>query len=567
MTFVLDREFSKARALENQHLYGEAEAVYQKILERFPKNTRARHELEKFNGGQITTNPLPSDRVNHHFDRFVKLYQNKKFVEIVNEGTVILQEFPDSTSLLHIVGAAYQGLQKFDTAIKFFMRALERDPTLVDVLNALGSTYRESGETHRAIKCFEKALRLKPNNAIIHFNLGNAFRVSGNSIAAEKSYRAAIQINPNLAQAHAKLANLLSSQGDPEGAANFYEKALEIEPGFAECYRDYANAKILKPDDPLIKRMHRLAHTQNLSPKNEMHLKFALAKAERDIGNISSSFDFLNEASAARKQSLTYHFEQDERLFACIKAYFCTSENFSMNLENRDQSPQPIFILGMPRSGTTLVEQILASHSKVYGGGELEFLARIIETSGWRENSDLSSVSQTIYMNYTKKLSEISDCPFITDKMPLNFRWIGFILNAFPDAKIIHLKRNPMAVCWSNYKTYFPAEGLGFSFDQEDVARYYGLYEKLMAFWHAVFPGHIYDLDYEALTENQETETKALLEFVGLAWEENVLTFHTHERGVRTASSMQVRQKMFQGSSAEWQKYAEFLKPMRLALA
>jgi len=567
MTFVLDREFAKARALERQHLYAEAEVVYQKILSCFPKNKRALQESKKISTRQVNTDSLASERVNHHFNRFVELYRLRKFEEIVNEATVTLQEFPDSTSLLHIIGAAYQGLQKFDTAIEYFMHALKRDPSLVDVLIALGSTYRESGETHLAIKCFEKALQLKPNNPIIHFNLGNAFRVLGNSIAAEKSYRAAIQINPSLAQAHAKLANLLSSQGDPEGAANFYEKALEIEPGFAECYRDYANAKMFKPNDPLIERMRLLIRTENLSPNNKMHLKFALAKAERDIGNISSSFDFLNAASAARKKSLTYHFEQDERLFARIKGYFGASENFSMNLEYPVQSQQPIFILGMPRSGTTLVEQILASHSKVYGGGELEFLSRIIETSGWREDIDPSSVLQTIHTNYTVKLSELSDRSFITDKMPLNFRWIGFILKAFPEAKIIHLKRNPMAVCWSNYKTYFPAAGLGFSFDQQDVARYYGLYEKLMAFWHAAFPGYIYDLDYEALTENQETETKALLEFLGLAWEENVLTFHTHERGVRTASSMQVRQKMFQGSSAEWQKYAEFLKPMRLALA
>jgi tetratricopeptide (TPR) repeat protein len=566
MTFAVDRELAKAGALLNQRLYAEAELVYRRILDRFPKNMRALREMEKLRKLPVPTSSN-SERVIPHFNRLVELYRQGKFEEIVSEGAGILQEFPDAVGVLHIVGAAHQGLQKFDTAIACFLRALTIDPGLVDVLIALGSTYRESGETLRAINCFNEALRLRPENPIIHFNLGNAFRVAGNVAAAEQSYRAALRRKPDLAQAHAKLANLLSSQGDLEGAAHSYERALAIAPDFAECYRDYANIKTFEPGDQLIERMRVLVRSKSISSNHEMHLKLALAKAERDIGNISSSFDFLNAANANRKHALAYTIEKDERLFARIKEHFSVSESCPENLDHTAQSQQPIFILGMPRSGTTLVEQILSSHSKVYGGGELEFLAQIIETSGSLKSSDPSSVSQTIRTKYAAKLSNLSECRFITDKMPLNFRWIGFILSAFTEARIIHLKRNPMAVCWSNYNTYFPAAGLGFCFDQEDIARYYRLYEDLMAFWHAKFPGQIYDLTYEALTENQEAETRALLDYVGLPWEDHVLTFHTQNRGVRTASSAQVRQKMFQGSSEEWQKYAEFLKPMRRVLA
>jgi tetratricopeptide (TPR) repeat protein len=470
MTFVVDRELAKAGALLNQRLYAEAELVYRNILDRFPKNMRALREMEKLRKLPVPT-PSNSERVIPHFNRLVELYRHGKFEEIVSEGAAILQEFPGAADVLHIVGAAHQGLQKFDTAIACFLRALTIDPGLVDALIALGSTYRESGETLRAIDCFNEALRLRPENPIIHFNLGNAFRVAGNVSAAEQSYRAALRSKPDLAQAHAKLGNLLSSQGDLEGAAHSYERALAIAPDFAECYRDYANIKTFEPGDQLIERMRVFARSKNISSNHEMHLKLALAKVERDIGNISSSFDILNAANAARKHALAYTIEKDEQLFARIKDYFSTPENSFTQKGKSVHSRQPIFILGMPRSGTTLVEQILSSHSKVYGGGELEFLALIIDALGWQKDKDPSHVGGIIRTNYTSKLSNLPDHPFVTDKMPLNFRWIGFILNAFPEARIIHLKRNPMAVCWSNYKTYFPAAGLGFCFDQEDIAR------------------------------------------------------------------------------------------------
>lgn len=381
MMFVLDREFAVARAPEKQHLYADAEAVYQKILGLFPKNARALQEGNKLSIRQIITDPLASESTNYHFNCFGKLYRDKKFAEIMKERTNILPEFPTFNSLFHIVSAAYQWLQKFDTAIRCFMRALKRNPSLVNVVIRLGSTYCESGETRRAIEYFEKALRLKPNNPITHFNPEDASTVLGNSVAAEKSYRAAIQINPRLAQAHVKPANLFSSQGDPDGAGNVYEKALEIVPSSGYHYRDYSNAKTFKPDDPLITRMRTFIHTENFSPNSEIELKITLAKSKRDIGNISSSFDFLNAARAVGKQSFAYHIEQDQRVFARIKDYFSVLEKIFMKLDYPAQSQQPIFIRDVPRSGTTLVEHILASHAKVYGSVELEFIVRIFEKS------------------------------------------------------------------------------------------------------------------------------------------------------------------------------------------
>ncbi len=227
-----------------------------------------------------------------------------------------------------------------------------------------------------------------------------------------------------------------------------------------------------------------------------------------------------------------------------------------------------IFILGMPRSGTSLVEQIISSHNEVHGAGELKALSKIIiqliQTSSAIDKIDLSentilSIRQK-YLDYLLSLN-ISE-NVITDKMPLNFRNIGFILSAFPEAKIVHLKRDSKAICWSIYKHYFSSKGTGWAYSQEDLAKYYGLYLQLMEFWHEIYPNQIYDLGYEDLTNNQEEETQKLLEYCELEWDESCLNFHTNERAVQTASSMQVRKKMYQGSSEEWKKYEEYLKPL-----
>lgn len=208
------------------------------------------------------------------------------------------------------------------------------------------------------------------------------------------------------------------------------------------------------------------------------------------------------------------------------------------------------------------MEQIVSSHSHVFGGGELDFLNRAISNSGWQVANDRQQVFSVVRAFYNQKISEVSDASIITDKMPLNFRWIGFILNALPEAKIVHLKRNPAAVCWSNLKYNFPSEIMGFTFDAQDVAKYYRLYEDLMDFWHQKYPEKIYDLNYEKLTENQVDETRRLFDYLELEWQANVLAFHKNERSVSTASNIQVRQEIYKGSSLEWKKYEQWLKPM-----
>ncbi len=260
-----------------------------------------------------------------------------------------------------------------------------------------------------------------------------------------------------------------------------------------------------------------------------------------------------------------YDFSSARAPFSKIKSTFSEDVPALSVFEEYEgaKGQQPIFILGMPRSGTTLVEQILASHSQVYGAGELVLLGQIVNTVEWNSTQLSPNQLQSIRKSYFSGLTKIGVSErYITDKMPLNFLRIGFIFAATPEAKIIHVKRDARATCWSNFKHYFTRKGTGFAYDLQDVAEYYKMYIDLMAYWHEKFPGRIYDLNYEALTEHQEDETHKLLKYVGLTWEDQCLEFHKTEREVRTASATQVRQKMYQGSSEEWRKYEKHLEPM-----
>ena len=286
-----------------------------------------------------------------------------------------------------------------------------------------------------------------------------------------------------------------------------------------------------------------------------------MGKAQLDINNPEKGLRLINAGNSLRKKELKYKNQKSKELFDKIK------NNFKeLNIKNKETShdsfSQPIFIVGMTRSGTTLVEQILSSHSSIYGAGELDFLDNAINLIDWQNNKIQKKDIIEIRKNYINELKKISKSAYTTDKMPLNFRWVGFIAYAFPNAKIIHVKRDAMATCWSNYKANFPKGGLAFTFDQIDIAEYYKLYENLMSFWKKKFPKKIYELNYEKLTENQEPESRKIFNYLGLKWESSVLEFHNNSRVVKTASNIQVRKKMYKGSSQQWEKYKPWLQPM-----
>ena len=513
----------------------------------------------------IAIKPNYADAHNNLGNTLMELNQLDAAVKCYEKALAIK---PNYAEVHNNLGNVLKKLNQLDATVKCYEKALAIKPDYAEAHNNLGNVLKELNQLDAAVKSYEQALAIKSDYAEAHNNIGIAFRKLGQLDAAVKSYEQAIAIKPDFAYAHHNLGNVLMDFGEQDVAVKSYEQAIAIKPDYAEAYRNLSAHKKYTANDPQITQMQSLFSKSNLSQSDHIHLCFALAKVNEDLGNQDKFFKFLHKGNRLRKQELNYSFYKDRNLFDVVKKIFKSP----LSLSYKTSTIRPIFIVGMPRSGTSLVEQIIASHHEVYGAGELYNLANSIspileEYLNQNTNTLLEKDFLTIRQQYLDSLSSFNVLEsIITDKMPLNFRYIGFILSAFPEAKIVHLKRDAMATCWSMYKRYFTEEN-GFTFNQEDLAGFYGLYKNLMDFWHQLFPNKIFDMCYEDLTTNQEEETRKLLKYCELDWDENCLNFHTSKRAVKTASALQVRQKMYQGSSEAWKKHEKYLQRLIKALS
>ena len=461
------------------------------------------------------------------------------------------------------LGVIHQDLDQKDLAVRCYKKAIEINPNYPSAHNNLGNIYKDLGELESSIESLEWAIAYKHDYAEAHNNLGNSLNESGRVQDAIKSFEKALTYNPTYARAMFNLSLALKDIGKKEDYHKFIKKTVQLKPHWSDAQLHLSRVKKYVKNDPQIAELHSFLTQDDITLKDKINFNFTLAKVYEDIGDHENHFKFLNEANRLRKEESGYKFEKDLRLFSNIKETFKNPPKPLTKSIIKSSEKSPIFILGMPRSGTSLVHQIVSNHKQVYGAGELtklnKFVTPYLKDSENKEitKQDLLSIRE----NYTKELSSLNVTEnIIVDKMPLNFRYIGFILSAFPDSKIIHMNRDSMAVCWSIYKYFFP--GNTYSYNQKDIAAYYCLYEDLMDFWKKKFPNKIYDLYYEELTINQKFETMELLKYCDLEWDENCLNFHKNTTAVKTTSAIQVKNKMYQGSSDAWKKYEAYLKPL-----
>ena len=279
-----------------------------------------------------------------------------------------------------------------------------------------------------------------------------------------------------------------------------------------------------------------------------------------DIGDLNQAFNHLSTGNALRKKLLNYSIKKDEILFNSLKKTQPYLLNSSLDLKKVSSRLSPVFIVGMPRSGTTLVEQIISSHSAVAGAGELNYVAQYGSKLAINSTSSNTVAMSDFRKKYLFYLSKVSNgVSIVTDKMPQNFRFIPLICAAFPEAKIVHVQRDAAATCWSNYKQYFISKEIGYCYDLKDVVEYYNLYKNLMKLWQSEYSDRIYHLNYEELTTDQENQSRKLIKYLALNWEEGCLSPEMNKRSVRTASQQQVRKKVYKGSSNAWHKYEPYL--------
>ena len=598
MDIKTQKNLTRASKLAKRGELIEAEKIYNKILQNSPNNQEAKKGLAMLDQNLDSARPR-QDQI----DFVMSLYSSGKIIEAIESINELVQKFPKEPLLYNISGACYLAAEMIQEALKSFKQAVELKEDYAAAQYNLGVTYRNLGQNDFAMNCFKKAIDLNPAYPDAHNNLGlillhdnkivdavehfewavaykPEFAVAHNNLGAAlqelrkyeesiKSYEKAVEINPAYAQAHNNLGISFQIIGEKKKSIDHYEKALSIKPNYAQVHQDLSALKTYKSNDSQIQIMKSLLSDEKTTESDRVFLSFAMAKAYDDIGNSNKLYECLNEGNRLRKKQLNYSIDNSIRLHSVIKKIFSSPKPISKKIISKNLSlKRPIFILGMPRSGTTLIEQIIASHKEVFGAEEINTLTNLVakilnNPSSYNSNGlpEETLVSlRNVYLNGLNNLNVSEN--IITDKLPLNFQYIGFILSSMPDAKIIHIKRDPRAVCWSNLKHNFSSNGNGWAYNMQDLIDFYGLYTELMNFWHKSFPNKIYDLSYESLTKNQEKETKKLLEYCELKWNKNCLNFHKTKRAVKTASSAQVRKKIYQGSSEAWKKHEKYLKPI-----
>ena len=475
-------------------------------------------------------------------------------------------------------GEMCRRLGRLEDAIAAGKAACKLAPTDIDAHYNLGLAYTDAKDYAKAIHAYRKALKLAPKHGLSWNNLGSALEQQGDKEAALEAYNKAVALNSQHAEAQNNAGAIFSEQGKLDEARASFQAAIDAKPDFVEAHYNLSSLKTYKKDDPHLALLERVyAKRASLSDHARIRYCFAFGKALDDTGNYDRAFAAYEEGNRVQHALLPMDERNaDAMVENIIKVFdreFFTKRSSSLTLPLREgKRKTPIFIVGMPRSGTTLLEQILCSHASVYGAGELIDLSEVISALtranvGKPFTEGVAGLSiedmQRLGDEYVKRVWMLSPTShYITDKMPANFFYLGLIHLALPHAKIIHSMRDPMDSCFSCYSRLFN-DSMEFAYDQATLGRYYARYMTLMQHWHKVLPaGCILDLRYEDMVADTENQSRRVLEFVGLPWDANCLDFHKNDRLVKTASVAQVRKPIYKTSVARWKHFAKHLHPL-----
>jgi tetratricopeptide (TPR) repeat protein len=451
----------------------------------------------------------------------------------------------------------YHENKNFPQAEALFKKIIQKNPNCLEAHNYLGYYFFNQGLFEDAAKRFRKVVFLNPNFAMGHYNLGNALKEQGKLREAEASYLQTVTIEPGYWAAYNNLGYIYTELGKLSDAIACYKKTLTFNPDYIEPYFALSMLiKFTKCDDDLICHMENLYSQNNISHDDKIALGFALGKAFEDIGEYNKAFKFIFEANKKYRETFKFSNSKNVILFKKIKEVF-SKELFSSHPMIGCKDSTPVFILGMPRSGTTLIEQILSSHPQVYGAGELHILEDLEKYHcNKMKKSDYPECFLAFSGGLFKKIGEVyveklknhsKEATYITDKQLHNFFRVGLIKIILPNSKIIHCKRDPVDNCWSIYKNRFIAGSFPYGYDMTELGEYYKLYSELMQYWDNILPGFLYNISYEDMILDQRNQIKT-------------------KRRVGTASVVQVRKPIFKSSVELCKKYERELAPLKKAI-
>lgn len=467
----------------------------------------------------------------------------------------------------------YRRLGQLDQAAAQGRRATELAPEDAEAFYNLGVTLDDAKDLAGALDAYQQAVSLNPKHNLSWNNLGSALGRLGNEAKSLEAYLKAAEINPQHAEAQNNIAAIYLDQGKLDEARDRLKKSIGAKPDFLEAHQNLSTLIQYTTDNPhYLYLEEQLVKREGLNSEQRIRMLFAVGKAREDVGQPQLAMLAYREANRLKRDTLNYDEKHGEVLCKVLTEPF-TENSFTIATVEASTDQTPVFIVGMPRSGTTLIEQVLCSHPEIHGAGELKDFQQVLsahpavgpmnEAATWvpkLTDKDYQDIGQA----YLQRLREYhGTAARITDKMPGNFHYLGFICRALPGTRVIHSMRNPMDSCISNYTRLFN-DTMEFSYNLEELGRYYNRYVELMQYWDRVLPaGVVLHMPYEAMVNDVETEARRLISHVGLAWDDACLKFYENRRPVRTASVAQVRRPIYKTSVARWVSYGELVNPLR----
>ena len=496
-----------------------------------------------------------------------------KFTQAIIKCHKLIKLYPNMSYLYNLCGMAYQGNKQILKSVESFNIALNHDPKNLAAMNNLANSYKALNHNDKAEEIYKKILKKDPNNIKCLNNFANLKKKLRDFNFSKELLLRAVEIENNNVDILFNLAECYQSLGQLDHAKEYAYKILNLEPHHTASHRFISlmiNHNSDKSHLPKLIEIEKSDNFKNFSSNKKVDIFFSLGKAYEDTKEYEKSFAFLKKANLIKNKETNYNSSSHEKLFKSIIKLF---EDFDFDkVKKKAPEKQIIFICGMPRSGSTLIEQMIAAHNEVSGAGELSYVRdtvaknfqeelrlnkqRIIEEASAERN--IIAEQYIELLKYHKFKTNI-----VTDKAPQNFFWLGFIKIFFPNSRIIHSYRNSKDNCLSIFKNYFPSNDMLWSFDQSDIANYYNLYLDLMNFWKTKFNESIFDVNYEHLVQFPEDELKKIFSFCNLTWDPNCLNFYKSKKTpISTVSVNQASKPIYKSSVNSNEGFSKYLTEM-----
>ncbi|MSQ92284.1 MAG: sulfotransferase family protein [Gammaproteobacteria bacterium] len=481
-----------------------------------------------------------------------------------------LRENADNVDAMHALAQIYWRDDKhLSDAEALLRRVTTLAPGYTAAWMMLGALLHEAHRHPGSIDCFDTATRLEPTNAAAWGGLGDACAQAGEVKNSAEVYRRSLALNPDAPGVQMGYGHVLKTLGDQAGALRAYRAAIAGKPDFGEVYWSMANLKVFRFEEAEVRAMEEQVKRSDLADRADIHFRFALGKACEDVGDYEKAWHYYDTGNQRQRKKVFHDPVAFEVRHEEIIEVF-SREFIDQHAGQGYESAAPIFIVGLPRSGSTLIEQILASHSQVEGTAELPTLGQLAASIGRYRRDNLQYPRAVLelrtkdfraygrqYIDETRAVRS-TDKQFFTDKLPNNFSHVGLVHLILPNARIINARRHPFDSCLGGYKQLF-GKGQDFTYDMMELAVYYRQYHETMRHWHRVLPGKVLDVHYEETVSDLETQVRRILAHCGLPFEESCVRFHETRRAIKTASSEQVRQPLYTSALGTWRRYEKYL--------